>query len=53
MSKRVTMPKLFDPPFKALNKSGLVFLLALTIAPLARTTWKLTTVSHARPNLEA
>lgn len=38
MSKRVTMPKLFPPPLRARKRSGLVFSLAFTILPSAKTT---------------
>lgn len=38
-SKRVTMPKLLEPPLRALKRSALVVGFALTIVPDERTTW--------------
>ena len=46
----MTMPKLFEPPFKAFHKSEFSFALAFTISPEASTISKLTTLSQMKPS---
>ena len=50
-SKRVTIPKLFEPPLRAVKRSGLSRALALLIEPFARTISKFETRSHPKPYL--
>lgn len=51
--KRVTMPKLLEPPFSDIHKARFSVDDAVVMVPFARTTWYDATFSAVKPALVA